>query len=136
MKNKTLLATFCVILLSVIGCGKKETPVTVGPFAVNGGTGVATGQAFGVAFTVAGATGAEVTSEISASPKSSSRADITLADDLKINLQTIAEGHSVSFDLNGKPFGQLQRGDKVEIDKSRNVRVNGEQRASEAAPPK
>jgi hypothetical protein len=135
MKNKTLLATFLAILLSVIGCDRKESPVKVGPFNVNGSTGIATGQAFGVAFNVEGASGAEVTSTISASPQSSSQAEMTLADDLKIKLQTLDEGNAVSFELNGKTFGKLQRGDKVEIDKSRNVRINGAKRTSEDSPP-
>ncbi len=136
MKYRTILATFCAILLAVVGCERKETPVAVGPFNVSRDTGVATGQAFGIEFNVEGASGAEIKSDLSGSPKSSSRTEITLADDLKIKLQTINEGKSVTFELNGKNFGDLKRGDKVEIEKSRNVLVNGGKRTPENSPPK
>jgi len=46
------------------------------------------------------------------------------------------EGQSVTFELNGKNFGDLERGDKVEIEKSRNVLVNGGKRTSEKSPSK
>ena len=137
MKYKTIITTLCAVL-ALLGCDRKTiaTSSEVGPFNVNGNTGKATGQAFGIEFNVAGASGAEVTSDLSGSPKSSSRAEITLADDLKIKLQTMNEGTSVTFDLNGKNFGTLERGDKVEIEKSRNVIVNGEMRTFEDSTPK
>lgn len=136
MKRQTLLVTFCAILLSVVGCERKAAPVAVGPFDVNSETGMATGQALGIAFQVAGASGAEVTSDLSGSPQSSSRAEITLADDLKIKLQAMDEGNSVRFELNGKNFGNLERGDKVEIEKDRSVVVNGKNRTPAESPQK
>lgn len=136
MKHQTFLATFCAILLSVMGYETSAAPVAVGPFHVNSETRMATGQAFGIDFKVAGASRAEVTSDISGSPTSSSRAEITLADDLKIKLQTMAKGQSVTFDLNGKSFGNLERGDKVEIGKGRSVMVNGRERVPAESSPK
>lgn len=135
MKFQTIIAATCA-LFALLGCEKKAvTTSAVGPFDVNGETGTATGQAFGIEFNVAGASGAEITSDLSGSPKSPSRAEIALADDLKINLATMDEGNSVTFELNGNTFGNLQRGDKVEIEKSRNVLVNGEMRTSGDSPP-
>lgn len=137
MNYKNIIATFCA-LLALLGCDKKTitTSSEVCPFNVNGNTGMATGQAFGIEFKVAGASRVEVVTDISASPQSSSRAEIALADDLKIKLQTMTEGASVMFDVNGKNFGTLERGDKVEVEKSRNVMVNGDQRTSKASTPK
>ena len=134
MKFQTIIATTCV-LLALNGCEQKPvTSAAVGPFNVNSETGTATGQAFGIEFNVTGASGAEVTSDLSGSPKSPSQAMITLADDLKINLATTNEGNSVTFELNGTHFGSLERGDKVEIEKSRNVIVNGERRTAGGIP--
>lgn len=131
MKFPIILAATCA-LLALPGCEK--TPVSpsaaVGPFEVNGETGTATGQAFGIEIKVAGASRAEVTSDLSGSPEFTSRAVITLADDVRIQLQTNAEGDSVTFELNGKSLGTLQRGDKVEIDGTGEVVVNGEKRTS------
>lgn len=137
MKHKTIITTFCA-LLALLGCDRKaiSTSSVVGPFNVSSDTGIATGQAFGIEFKIAGASGAEIASDISSSSKSSSRTEITLADDLKIKLKTMNEGTSVTLDLNGKNFGTLERGDKVEIEKNRNVMVNGEKRTSEDSTPK
>jgi hypothetical protein len=44
---------------------------------------------------------------LSGSTKSSSWTEITLADDLRINLQTMHGSTSTTFDLNGKDFGPL-----------------------------
>ncbi len=134
MKHQTLLVTFCALLLLVAGCEKPAAPVTTGPFNVNSETGMATGQALGIDFNVAGADGAKVKSDLSGSPESSSRAEITLADDLKINLQTMDEGKSVRFELNGTDFGNLEKGDKVEIAKDRSVMVNGKSRTPAETP--
>lgn len=120
----------------MVGCDRKETPFTVGPFDVNGKTGVATGHAFGIEFNVEGAPGAEIKSNLSGSPESSSRTEITFAEDLRINLETMNEGESVTFELNGKNLGDLERGDKVEIEKSRNMLVNGGNRTPGNRPAK
>lgn len=135
MKHQTSVVTLCAIFLSGGGCERKASSV-VGPFDVNGETGMATGQAFGIEFKAAGASGVEVKSDLSGSPESSSRTDITLADDLKIKLQTMDEGKSVAFELNGRKLGNLERGDKVEIEKGRSVVVNGKNRIPAESPPK
>lgn len=88
----------------------------------------ANGQAFGIQFKAEGASGMRTTSELDTSRKSSSKAVITLADDLKIKLQTKPKSELVAFELNGKSFGDLKAGDKVEIAKDRSVTVNGEKR--------
>lgn len=128
MKYHTRLTMFCAILLSVIGCEKKSPPVSVGPFDVNRDTGVATGEAFGIHFNVEGASLGETQSNLSGNPHYSSPAEITLGEDLKIKLETMNEGTSVAFQLNGRKFGSLGKGDEVVIDKARNVTVNGEKR--------
>lgn len=128
MKHRTIIATLCAILLALPGCERTAAPGTVGPFDVNGGTGVATGQAFGIEFKVSGASKAEVTSGLSGNPRYSSRAEITLADDLRIARETVGEGNSVTLQLNGKEFGDLERGDEVVIEADRSVMVSGERR--------
>ena len=129
MKLHTIIASLCALLFALVSCGRKTTSTTsVGPFNVDGDTGMATGQAFGIGFKAAGATGAEVTSNLSGSNQSSSRAEITLADDLKIALETAEEGDSVAFQLNGKKLGNLEKGDEVTIGEDRDVTVNGEKR--------
>ena len=57
-------------------------------------------------------------------------------EDLKIKLETMNEGTSVAFQLNGRKFGSLGKGDEVVIDKARNVTVNGEKRPPQESPPK
>ncbi len=93
---------------------------------MNSDTGVATGKdAFGIDFEVAGATRASSRFELHGNTKYSSWAEITLADDLRIRLATRDEGSLVTFQLNGRNFGDLKRGDQVVIDEERNVTVNG-----------
>lgn len=129
MKYQTMLATFCAILLSVVGCEKGFRNVSAVPsFHVNSDTGLATGQAFGIEFKAEGATGVETKFELSASQESASQAEITLADDLKIKLLTKIKSESVAFELNGKSFGDLEKGAVVAIAKDRSVTVNGEKR--------
>jgi hypothetical protein len=130
MKYKKIIAIFCA-LFALLGCDKEEilTPAKFGPFNVNTDTGVATGQAFGIEFSMVGATGAEFKTRLSGAVKIPSWAEITLAEDLKIRLQTIIGSTAVDFDFNGKNYGKLESGDKVEIDKSRNLIVNGEKRS-------
>ena len=135
MKYWTIVTTFCAILLSLAGCERKATPV-ITAFDVDYDTGIASGHAYGIDFTVAGASGAEVTSKFSGSPKSISRTEITLADDVKIELETIDEGNSLTFQLNGKNFGKLARGDEVAIGEDRNVTVNGDNRTNAEDPTK
>lgn len=125
MNYKAIIATFCVILFSMVSCEKRFRNANVGPFAVNSDTGSASGLAFGIEFKAEGATGVETKSDLATSQKSSSETEITLADDLKIKLQTKEKSEAVSFELNGKSYGELKEGDKVEIAKDRTVTVNG-----------
>lgn len=137
MKPQLLPISFCALLLSLLGCENKQTaPVTSGPFTVNSDTGIATGQVLGIDLKAAGADGAKVKSDLSGAPQSPSQAHITLADDLKLKLQTIDEGKSISLELNGKPFGNLAKGDKLEIAKDRSVTVNGKNRTPAENPAK
>ena len=138
MKHQTIITTLCALLIALLGCERKTTypPVSDGSFSVNSDTGMATGKdAFGIDFEVAGADRAESESEVHGNPKYSSRAKITLADDLTIELVTKHEGKLVSFRLNRRNFGDLKRGDKVVIDEERNVTVNGEKRTTAESPP-
>jgi hypothetical protein len=130
MKNKALtLTVLSALLLPLLGCEKEEKkappPASVGPFQVNGDTGQATGEAFGIRFDVAGATGVDTKFDLSGNPGHSSKAEITLAEDLKIQLEPLEEGNPVAFHLNGKKIGDLERGSNVEIDKDRSVTING-----------
>ena len=59
-----------------------------------------------------------------------------MADDLKIKLLVVKEGATATFELNGKNFGTLERGDKVAIAKDRSVTVNGTARTAGENPPK
>lgn len=138
MKHQTIITTLCALLLALLSCEGKTTypPVSDGAFSVNSDTGMATGNdAFGIDFEVAGADRAESKSELNGNPKYSSRAEITLADDLTIELVTKDEGKLVNFRLNGRSFGDLKRGEKVVIDEERNVTVNGEKRTTAESPP-
>ena len=138
MKHQVVIATLCCLLLALSSCQKEtaSSSVSVGPFNVNSDTGMANGQAFGIDFKAAGVSGAEVTFELHGNPQYSSRAEITLADDLNIELETVNEGNSVAFQLNGKKFGNLSKGDEVVIEEERNVTVNGEKRTPRKSPPK
>lgn len=129
MKYRAGLITLCVVFFSLVGCDREATPFTVGPFDVNSDTGVATGNALGVDFAVAGASGARLESGPGKVP-GSGRAGITLADDLKIDLEMAEGGETITFLMNGKEFGDLEKGDKVEIDQARNVKVNDTARQS------
>jgi hypothetical protein len=137
MKHQTIITTLCALLLGLLGCERKTIyPVSDGSFSVNSDTGMATGKdAFGIDFEVVGADRAESKSEVHGNPKYSSRAEITLADDLTIELVTKDEGKLVNLRLNGRNFGDLKRGDKVVIDEERNVTVNGEKRTTAESPP-
>ena len=135
MKYQTLLATFCAILFSVVGCEKRFRDAKVGSFDVNSNTGIATGQAFGIEFKAEGASRVETKSQLGTSQEFSSQAEINLADDLKIKLQTKIKSESVAFELNGKSFGDLKAADKVEIAKDRSVMVNGEKRTTSESTP-
>ncbi|WP_226895721.1 hypothetical protein [Luteolibacter marinus] len=131
MNRRSLFVTLCVLLFPILGCERKAAPpaATVGPFEVNGDSGVANGEAFGIKFKVAGSTGAKTTSALSGSPESSSRAEILLGDHLRIELETVADTDQIVFRLNSRSYGKLQRGDEVEIGVDQDVMVNGEKRS-------
>ena len=135
MKHRSIIAAVCTLLVAIAGCGNDATPVDVGPFSVDGDTGVATGQAFGIEFNAAQATGVELTSGTLNESGTSQRAQITLAADLRIELQTVDGAAGFTFQLNGRDFGTLQTGDAVAIDEERNVTVNDEKRTATEAPP-
>jgi hypothetical protein len=137
MKHQTIIATLCVLLFALLGCEQKAatSSPSVGPFDVNSDSGRATGKVFGVDFEVAGASRAEVDFQLSGAAQSSSRAEITLADDLKIELVTKNDGDAGNFQMNGERFGVVERGDQVTINADRKVAVNGEKRSSEESPP-
>lgn len=130
MNYKPIIAVVVTLLLASLGCGNNATPVNVGPFSVDGDTGVATGQAFGIKFNTARGTKVEVISVALDSSGTVQRAAITLADDLRIDLQTVEGAESATFQLNGRQFGILQAGDAVGIDEERNVTVNGDKRTA------
>lgn len=130
MKHQVVLTIFCILLLALPSCqkGTASSSVSVGPFNVNSDTGMANGQAFGIDFKAAGASRAEVSFELHGNPQHSSLAEITLAQDLNIELETMNDGNSVAFQLNGTKIGNLAKGDEVVIEEDRNVTVNGEER--------
>ena len=125
-----MIAAVCTLLLATLGCGNNATPVNVGPFSVDSDTGVATGQAFGIEFNATRGTKVEIISGTLDASGTSQRAAITLADDLRIELQSVDGANSATFQLNGRDLGILQTGDEVAIDEQRNVTVNGEKRTT------
>jgi hypothetical protein len=133
MKQQIAIVTCCVLLLALPSCQKRtaSSSVSAGAFNVNSDTGMANGQAFGIEFRAAGCSSAEVKCDIQGNTQFSSRAEISLADDLKIELETMDDGNSVAFQLNGKKIGNLAKGDEVVIEEDRNVTVNGEDRTPE-----
>ncbi len=139
MKHRAILAAFCTLVIALVGCERKTATFSVAPFEVNGDTGIATGEALGIDILVAGASEARLISSANLKPgepaQSSGRAEITLADDVEIELEMIPGGRSIAFQLNGKKFGDLERGDEVVIDEDRNVAINGTQREHRESPP-
>ena len=130
MKSLSFTTVFCAIIISLIGC-QKSTPtaaVSSPSISLNSDTGIATGQFFGITFSCEGAEGVETKNQISGNPKHSSHSEVTLAPDLTMKLQTLEEGKSVSLKLNDKIYPNLSVGDKVEINKAREVTVNGVKR--------
>lgn len=129
MRHQAILALLCGIGAALVACKSKPADFSVGPFDVDGDTGIATGRAMGVDFSVAGASEAEVRFDANLKPgepdKTSGNAEITLADDLRIELEMTEGGRSVGFRLNGKEMGDLEPGDRVVIDADKGVTING-----------
>ncbi len=126
MKRPISFFVYGILFMTLLGCQKQTAPptVSVGSFHVNSNTGFADGQAFGINFKAKRASRAKVNFNLSGNPKQSSSSTITLADDLKIELQTMDEGKSVAFQLNGRKICNLAKGDEVIVDEDRNVTVN------------
>ena len=135
MKRPISFYVYGILIMTLLGCQKHTAPptVSVGSFHVNSNTGFADGQAFGINFKAKGASRAKVNFNLSGNPKQSSSSTITLADDLKIELQTMDEGKSVAFQLNGREICNLAKGDEVVIDEERNVTVNRNPGAKQSA---
>lgn len=127
MKNILSFVMFGILLTSIVGCESQTSSVTSGPFHVDSDTGQATGEALGIHFEVAGANRAHNVSQLSAGEpeQTSGRTEITLADDLIIQLEMLEADGPISFNVNGSDFAALKRGDQVVIDEDRNVTVNG-----------
>jgi hypothetical protein len=107
--------------------------LSAGPFQVDSNTGLATGQALGIDFEVMGASWAQLKADLRPG-QSHGRTEITLADDVMIQLEMFSEGSAITFKLNGNNFDDLEEGDKVVIDEDRNVTVNGTAREPQAGP--
>lgn len=136
MNSYAFVVACCPLLLLTVGCGQKAAaPVASSSnFSVNSTTGLATGKVFGIDFEVMGADRAQIKSAMSGLSTSPSRVEVTLADDLALMLQTIDGGKTAGLVLNGRDFGILEAGDKVEIGKDRSVTVNGTVRTPAAVP--
>ena len=130
MKYLLTLILLSILLTPLVGCQEPTTSISSGSFNVSGNTGLATGQALGIDFEVAGATGVQSKAMLKAGKPehTSGQTQITLADDVVIQLEVLKGGSTISFQLNGTDFGELKEGDKVVIDKDRNVMVNGSHR--------
>lgn len=133
--------TLSALLLAFAGCGEKKTathPPTDGDFVRNSESR-ATAQVWGMHFDVADPVGTAAGSEseggLHSDPEQTdARVKVTLGDDVSIQLEKIP-GRPITFQLNGKPYGTLEVGDRVVIDKERNVKVNDTARPSVDAAP-
>jgi hypothetical protein len=141
MKNRLIVATFFTLILALVGCGEKKTstyPPTDGDFVKNSdgrGTAQVWGMHFDVVDTVGNTAGSEFEGGLhSDTEQTDGRIKITLGDDVNIRLEKV-HGSPITFKLNGKMYGALEVGDRVLIDKERNVKVNDTARQSEGAAP-
>jgi hypothetical protein len=141
MKHRLIVATCLTLLLALTGCGERKTgtgtyPPTDGDFVTNldgRGTAKVWGIRFEVADPVGAASGSEFEGGLHSDPEqTNARVKITLGDDVDIQLQKVP-GSPITFKLNGKPYGTLEVGDRVIIDKERNVKVNDTARQPEGA---
>lgn len=123
-----------ILLFLLVGCSENSTPPippSNGDFVRNS-NGVGAARVFGIDFSVAvNSSGAGTDTDIHADfvepDESSAMKRFTLGDDVRIQLDSIDESQ-VRFTFNDQDFGILSVGDKVVIDKERNVEVNGTQR--------
>lgn len=126
MKHPTRISISCALLLALVGCERAP---------VNSDAGMAEGKALGIDLVVARASRVETESEVHGNPQGSSRAEVTLGDDLRIEPVTMVGGQAVAFQLYGRSFCRLERGYEVGIDGERKVTVNGEERTITEDPP-
>ena len=128
-----LLATYCTLLAALAGCGQatKDTyPPSSGDYVKNSG-GLGTAKVWGISFDVeepvGESTGSRFNGSLSSEPeKTNARIEITIGD-VKIRLEKVP-GSPITFEFNDKKYRTLEVGDKVSIDKERNVKVNGSSR--------
>jgi hypothetical protein len=134
MRHRWIFATFCTLLIALVGCGEKIStknvvifPPADGDF-VNNLDGRGTAQVWGMTFEVAepigGVSGSFFEGMLSHSEKTDARHTIKMGDDVNILLEKVP-GSGITFQFNGENYGTLEVGDNVVIDKERNVTVNG-----------
>ena len=137
-------AAFCLaLLLALTECRENKTavetdPPTDGDF-VRYLEGRATARVWGIHFDVAEpkghASGSEFDGGIHSDPEQTdARIKITMGDDVEIRLEKVP-GSPIRFQMNGRPYGGLEVGDKVRIDKDRNVEVNDSARQADGGDP-
>jgi len=127
MKRRIRTAVISIILLiTATGCDP-PTPAQPQAFNVLIKDGRGTAEAWGISFDVAETTSERVVGReegtSSSNPEETNlRRTITLSDvTIVLEKRSVAP---ITLKINGKPFGDLQTGDKVTIDKDRNIKVN------------
>lgn len=141
MKHRWIVTTCFGLLLGFSGCGEREIgagtyPPTDGDFVRNL-NGRGTAKVWGISFEVADPVGHASTSKFegglhSDPEKTDARFRFALGDEVEIQLEKVP-GSPITFKLNGKLYGALETGDKVIVDKQRNVKVNDTARKPEGA---
>ena len=137
MKHQFVSITLCMLVLALVGCRDKNQahpptyPPSEGDFVKNI-DGRGTAQIWSIDFEVAETVGRTVASHFegglhSDPEKTNARVNITLGDDVKIRLEKIP-GSPITLQFNNEDYGTVEVGDKVVIDKERNVSINGQVR--------
>ena len=127
MKKRIRTAVISTILLfTVAGC-EPPTPAQPQAFNVSIKDGRGTAEAWGISIDVAETTsetvlGKEEGTSSSNPEETDLRRTITLSDVTIVLRKRSVD--PITLKINGKPFGELQIGDKVTIDKDRNIKVN------------
>ena len=139
MNHRLLITTFGMFLIALGGCekAKSPSPPPSNPDFVRIADGQGTAKVWGISIDVANATGTAASSFAGANIYAKDkdvREELTIGDDVKIVLDQKA-GKPITFEFNGKKYGTLKSGDKVSINKERNVTVNGKSRQAEADKP-
>lgn len=135
---KPIVRFFCLCFVVIAGCGPafETSPPTQGDFVSNvegHGSARVWGITFDVEKTVGSKSGSSFDGTLSTKTESSdARVVLEIGDDVTIQLEKQPQ-QGIVFSLNGRPFGELSVGDKVEIDASRQVRVNAQPRTARDA---